>query len=155
MTSGVAVFDATPLIAFHEIGQLGLLRELFDQVVVPTLVSREVAPSLGVLPRWIVVQRVLSIPTFERSVDAGEIAAIALALQISAEFVILDDLSGRRVADDLGLNVTGSLGLLVSAKQHGLIPEVRPLMTAMTDNGLFTTRALQMRILELAGEIDL
>jgi predicted nucleic acid-binding protein len=154
MTSGVAVFDATPLIAFYQIGQLGLVQGLFLHTLVPPVVEREVAPSLGMLPHWIEVQDAIAMPSFSRRLDAGEQAAIALAMQVSAGFVVLDDLAGRLTAAELGLTVVGSLGLLVRAKRNGLIREVRPMMAEMISNRLYTSELLRREILELAGETD-
>ena len=116
MNSDTAVFDASPLIIFDQIGYFAVLRELFHQIVVPTAVAREVAPSLGQslgqLPSWIDVRSVPSVANLPRKLDRGERAAIALAMHLSADFIALDDLAGRRVAADLGFTVIGSLGLL-------------------------------------------
>ncbi len=83
---------------------------------------------------------------------AGEREAIALALAISADFVVLDDLSGRRVATSLGLDVTGSAGLLLRANDLGLIQSVRPDLDAMMAAGLYISTRLYHEILEAAGE---
>lgn len=149
-----AVLDASPLITFQQTGRLELLRGLFDRALVSAEVAREVAPSLGALPSWIEVRPAAAIPSISRMLGLGERAAIALALQLSAEFIVLDDLSARMVATELGLTVIGSLGLLVRAKERGLIGEVRPLMAAMTSHGLYTSDALRHHILALAGELD-
>ena len=152
MTSGVAVFDASPLIVFHQIGQLEILRWVFAHAIVPTVVAREVAPSLGELPGWIAVHHDFPIPSSSRKIDDGERAAIALAMRLSADFVVLDDLAGRRAAVGVGLTAIGSLGLLVRAKRSGLIREVRPEMDAMIFSGLFASEALYRQILSIAGE---
>ena len=153
MTTGIAVFDASPLIALHQVGQLTLVRELFLHTLVPPIVAHEVAPSLGLLPHWIEVQEGRVTPQLSRQLDAGERAAIALAIHRAADVVVLDDLAGRLAAAELGLAPVGSLGLLVRAKQRGLIPEVRPLMDAMIASRLYVSSALHRRILELAGEL--
>ena len=154
MTIGVAVFDASPLIAFYQVNQLELLRNLFTRNAVPAVVANEVAPSLGVLPRWIEVHEIFGVPSTARTLDVGEQAAIALTIDLSADFVILDDLAGRLTAAGLGLTTVGSLGLLVGAKRAGLITEVRPTMDAMIGDGLFASDLVYRQILELAGEID-
>jgi uncharacterized protein len=126
VNSEIAVFDAGPLIAFHQINRLELLRDLFGRVVAPPAVAQEVAPSLGTLPHWIEEQAIFKLPPFSRSLGAGERAAIALTIELHAEFVVLDDWDARSSAIELGLRVIGSLGLLVRAKESGLIGEVRP-----------------------------
>jgi len=89
---------------------------------------------------------------FVRNLGSGERAAIALAIQLSADFVVLDDLDARSSATDFGLTVIGSLGLLVRAKRSGLIDEVRPLADAMISHGLYASEALYRRILAIADE---
>lgn len=154
MSADTAVYDASPLIVFHQVGQLDLLRALFDHAYVPTAVAGEVAPSVGVLPSWIEVHPVFTSPAISPLLHAGERAAISLAVQLGADFVILDDLAGRKAAERMGLAATGSLGLLVRAKRDGVIREVNPLMDAMIAAGLFVSDALYRQILSIAGESD-
>jgi predicted nucleic acid-binding protein len=154
VSSSAAVFDASPLIVFHQVGHFDLLRGLFRQIVVPTAVAQEVAPSLGQLPSWVQERAVLSVPALPGKLDDGEREAIALTVQLSADFIALDDLPARRAAAGLGLTVIGSLGLLVRAKDHGLIREVRPTMDEMISTGLYASERLYHEILEAAGEVD-
>ena len=152
MRLDTGVFDASPLIALHQIGHLALPRSLFDQSLVPSTVAGEVAPSVGTLPDWIDVRDDFVVLELPQTLDAGELAAISLAVQISADVVALDDLAGGMMAADLGLTTTGSLGLLVKAKAAGLIDEVRPLMDAMIAHGLYASDTLYRQILAIAGE---
>jgi predicted nucleic acid-binding protein len=154
MTNGVAVCDATSLIAFHQVDLLWIIRNLFARIIAPDIVAQEVLPSLGTLPDWIEVHEATVLPDVPRSLDDGERAVIALALSLSADFAVLDDLAGRNAGADFGLTVVGTLGLLVRAKRFGLIVEVRSVMDTMIANGLFTSLILREKILELAGETD-
>ena len=83
---------------------------------------------------------------------AGEREAIALALEMGAAELILDDLAARRLAQSLQLAVIGSAGLLLRAKEHGLIQRVRPLMQAMQDVGFHISERVFAGILTAAGE---
>jgi predicted nucleic acid-binding protein len=148
----IAVFDAGPLIAFHQIDHLDLLRGLFHEVAIPHAVAQEVAPSIGILPHWFKMQAISTFPLFSRKLGVGERAATALSMQLSAGFVVLDDLDAGSSAIGLGLTVIGSFGLLVRAKRRGLIREVRPMMDAMLAHGLFASEHLYRQILVLAGE---
>ncbi len=112
----------------------------------------EVAPSLGTVPDWIDVRADFAALSLARDLDAGELAAISLAMRVSADFVVPDDLAGRLTAAALGLTTVGSLGLLVRAKANGPIDEVRPLMDAMIADGLYTGEGLYRLILSIAGE---
>jgi predicted nucleic acid-binding protein len=106
------------------------------------------------LPAWLEVVEAPALTVVPRSLDAGERSVIALALRLSADFAVLDDLAGRKAGAELGLTVVGSLGLLVRAKQFGLIAEVRPTMDEMIANGLYTSSILREKILHLSGETD-
>jgi len=150
----VVVADASPLIALQQIEPLGLLEVLFAEVYVPPAVAREVAPRL-VLPAWI-RERALGQPiardVLRASLGAGESEAISLALEIHADRLIIDERAGRHVAEALGLRVAGVLGLLVLAKQRGLIPEVRSHLDMLLRTGFRADLDLVDRILQRAGE---
>jgi predicted nucleic acid-binding protein len=148
----IGVSDAGPLIAFHQVNRLELLSHLFVHVVVRPVVAREVAPSLGALPSWIRIQDVQSSPSFSRNLGLGKSKAIALAMKLAADFLVLDDGGARAVATELGISVIGSLELLVRAKQSGQIDEVRPLMDAMISHRFYASEGLRRQILTVAGE---
>jgi predicted nucleic acid-binding protein len=152
VSADVAVSDASPLIALYQIDRLDLLRNQFDHVAVPPAIELEVAPSVGVLPTWMHRHHVPVHPDFLRRLDPGEREAIAVAVQIGANFLVIDDLPGRHAAVRLGLRVIGSLGLMVRAKRRGLTGDVRPLMDALIRNALFVSDRVYREILELAGE---
>ena len=154
MTAGIAVSDASALIVLHQIGRLDLLRGLFGRVAVPPAVAREVIPSLRTLPPWIELHQAPRNPELPAFLDDGEREAIALALQLVADTIVLDERPGRRTAARLGLDVVGSLGLLVRAKRVGMISDVRPIMDVMLSSGLFASDALYRQILVAAGELD-
>jgi len=157
------VADSSVLIVLAKIGRLDLLRDLFGHVTVPDVVWREVTgegdrPGAMVVAAeaWIeVVQpdRALAI-AHEVLVDAGEAAAIAVAQRLPSCLLLLDDARGRRLALRLGITIKGTLGLLVMAKQRGLLTEVRPLIDELERNGLFLSgelRALTLRAAREAG----
>jgi predicted nucleic acid-binding protein len=152
VTAAIAVTDSSSLIILYQIGRLELLRSLFRAVIAPPAVTREIAPSLGALPAWIRERRCPAIPNVVMSLHAGEREAIALALHVSADVIILDDLDGRRRAAQLGLTVIGSAGILLQARRRGLIDVVRPELDAMIANGFYVSRQLYREVLAAAGE---
>jgi predicted nucleic acid-binding protein len=154
VTDAIAVTDSSPLIVLYQIDRLELLRSLFRAVVAPPAVTREIAPSLGALPTWISERHFATTPNVAMSLDAGEREAIALALHVSADVIILDDLDGRRRAEQLGLDVIGSAGILLQARRRGLIDTVRPELDAMVANGFYVSRQLYREVLAAAGEED-
>jgi len=119
--------------------------------------TREIAPSIPTLPRWLRVEP-LKTPLPERvlrpSLGDGEREALALALEIQADRILLDDRIARRAADELGLVVTGTVGVLLAAKRHGSIHRVRPLVDLLVQKWFFVGPELYAEILRLAGEHD-
>ena len=155
MTGDVTVCNASPLIVFHQIGRLELFRAVLGKVLIPTAVAIEIAPSMGVPPSWIQMSSssvALNPMPWWSSLDRGEIEAIALALDFSARSVLLDDRSARRAAHQLGLNVVGSVGVLLEAHRRGLIGAVQPDLDAMIEAGFHLSRALYAEILAIAEE---
>lgn len=147
------VSNASPLIALAQIERLDLLQSLFTTVVIPPTVADEVRGSVR-LPDWLHV-RELSLPIavgVPSTLDPGESAAISLALELGAARIILDDLDARRTAGRLGLNVVGTLGLLILAKHRSLILHLRPLVDALGDVGFYFSPELYQRVVEQAGE---
>lgn len=89
-----------------------------------------------------------------RSLGDGEREALAMAVEIQAERILLDDRPARRVALELNLLVTGTAGVLLVAKRHGLIPRVRPCLDALIEKSFFIGSDLYDDVLHLAGEYE-
>lgn len=151
------VSNSSPLIACAAIGQLPLIAALFRSVLIPPAVAREIAPSIPTPPPWLAVQSLrapLPPAVLRQSLGDGEREAVGLALDIQAERILLDDRAARRVAQDLGLLVTGTVGMLLVAKRHGMIPALRPALEALVAQSFFISAALYDDILRAAGEMD-
>ena len=153
--AALVVADASVLIALDQIGQIPLLRALFEEVVIPPEVRREVAPGMPQLPEWIKTRsllRPLHARVLAASLDAGESEAISLALEGQAEWAILDDLPARRLAKELGIAIVGTAGVLFAAKQHGLIPSIRGPLDELRARGFRLRQNVYAEILNAAGE---
>jgi predicted nucleic acid-binding protein len=100
------------------------------------------------------VEENLSVVLLQRELklDRGESEAIVLAKNINADLIIIDERKARRIAKDVGLKVTGTLGILVEAKQQGLIKELKSLLDELMDNNIRISRKLYMEILNLVEE---
>lgn len=145
--SSLIVSNTGPLIALDACNQLDLLRSLYDRVVVPEEVERELARGGGTaLPSgltaahraWIEVLplSIQSSPWLLARLDAGEAAVIRLALEIGSPIVLMDEKRGVKVARNEGLNAIGSVGILMLAKSRGLVTEVRPHLYNMHSSGI-------------------
>jgi predicted nucleic acid-binding protein len=154
------VSNSTPLIAFARIEELELLRSIVHHVLVPEAVLQEITES-GNRPgateirsaSWVEVRAVRIIPPELLSLlDRGEAEAIALAEEVSADELLLDERAARAVAIARGLKIIGSAGLLVRAKQHGMITTVRPFLERMQMHGIRYSRQFVERLLLEIGE---
>jgi predicted nucleic acid-binding protein len=106
------VSNSSPLIALSRIQRLDLIPAVLQSILIPPAVAREIEPSIPVLPAWVSVK----VPSSQRSLltsrgrlGDGEREAIALASQIAADAVLIDERAGRRVAEEAGLKVIGTL----------------------------------------------
>ncbi len=144
------VSDAGPLIALAELGQLDLLHALGGDILIPPAVHAAVfLASSRACPPWITV-RSPSVSS-ATSLDQGEDEAIQLAAELSL-LILMDEKRGRRLAMTRGLRVTGTLGLLLEAKNRALVPAVAPLLRGLKDTGFHISRPLEAEVLRRAGE---
>lgn len=147
------------------IEQADLLARLFGEVFVPPAVGSEfarLAASTGRfaglrLPQWVKVRKPESIVTAitrHTELHPGESEALALAMEIHADGVLIDEAAGRAVAIELGLTPIGVLGILVRAKRHGQLTAVAPVIKALLERAQFRAAPeLVHEILKLAGEL--
>lgn len=151
MTGGTAVSNTSPLIVLDRIGQVDLLTRLFDTVFLPPAVVSELGPDFT-LPERIVIKAGVPTRVFTSSLGRGEVEAISLALEITPNYLIIDDSAARLVAERHGVNVVGTLGLLLAAKRRGFISEVKPLLEILSESGFRMTEDLANQVLRDAGE---
>ncbi len=153
------VINASPLIALGKMGLFDMLGQLPFVLVTPAQVKQELDAGIRVghsidVPNWVEV-RGLSSPLdpnlFDR-LDSGEAAVIQLALEIDIHTVCLDETKGRRIAKELGLSVTGSLGILGKTKELGIISEVKSFIVAAIENGIYYDNRLVDRFFRELGE---
>ena len=155
------VLNNTPLVAFWTLGRLDLLRDLFQEVLIPRAVEEEFLATDGHARRealanapWI-RSIALTQPRRARAyagLDRGEAEVLALAEERDARLVVIDERKGRRYAERVGLPLTGTLGVLLLAKEAGLIERVSDWTSKLQEAGLFLSPDLIRKILEVAGE---
>jgi len=155
------VADTSPLQYLFQVGLIELLRDLFGMVQVPVAVRNElqVGRSLGFdVPDpadhpWMSVRPTKHAPALERfDLGSGEHAAISLVLELGEGLVLLDDAAARTAANELQLSTTGTLGILLLAKERGLIVAVAPMLEELERRGFRITDAVRSRVLQMAGE---
>jgi|SRR5699024_182359 len=123
----VTVVDTSCLILLNKIDRLDLLLKLFDEVTITQTVADEFNKSV---PDWITVVSIDSkeIKGLASFLDKGEATSIAYALNNSNSLLLIDENKGRKVAKEIGLDITGSLGVLTAAKRKGYIEAVKPIL---------------------------
>ena len=159
------VSNTSPLCNLAIIGRLSLLKDRYTTVTIPVAVHRELEALSHPLGRsqiqralvdgWIVIAE----PTLNPAVgslhlDPGEMEAIQLALNLSADMLLIDERRGRQEARKLHIPVSGILGELLHAKGTGCLASVRVELTRLKDEaGFFLSDEMQMFVLTQAGEL--
>lgn len=148
----IIISDTSCLIVFAKINELDLLRRLFTEIVT----TDEVADEFGqVLPDWISVQSVKNKYYQEElklKVDSGEASAIALAVENHDSLLIVDDFKARKLATSLGIDIIGSIGILVKAKNEGVLVSVKSFFERIRKTDFRISDDLESAALKEAGE---
>lgn len=137
------VVNTGPLIALGRVGAFEIIGRLPIAFIIPAEVAREIEVGIRAghpvaVPTWATVHSLETAisPLGTHLLDAGEAAVIQLAVELGIKDVCIDEWRGRRAAVTVGLQVTGSLGLLGRAKRCGLIESVRPWIDKLTACGV-------------------
>jgi len=159
------ISNTSPISNLAAIGQLSLLQDVYGSIVIPQAVADEIAKVATIYVQaasvpdqpWITIQEVNDTTTVERlrgtHLDAGESEAIALALEVGADLLLIDEQLCRKVAVNKGLNITGLLGVLLEAKHRGFISQIKPIVDDLMIQARFRiSPQLYAEILYLAGE---
>ncbi len=153
------IANTTPLIALAEIGQLDILRLLYDSVIIPEAVLQEIieepAKSEVHCANWIQTQSIQHPEEkqfYRARLHAGEVEVLILAREIQADLLLIDDNTAKKAAKFAGFSVTGTLGILLRAKRAGLIHSVAPLLNQLSDRGFYVVEKIRTYVLNAAEE---
>ena len=152
MPDAVTISNSSGLIALEAIGRLDLLRQLYGTVLIPPAVAQECGSAVA---GWMQIQPVQNqgmVQSLRINLGHGESEAIALATEVPAARVILDDKKARRIARQLSLPVTGLLAVLLQAKQQGYVSSLREIIAELAAARFFLSDALADEALRQAGE---
>lgn len=147
------VSDTSCLIVLTNIGELDLLHKLYGQIITTLDIAIEYGEPL---PDWIEVKDVSDKDKqkiLELQIDRGESSAIALAMETPNCTIIIDDIKARKIAHQLGLTYTGTIGILIKAKLQGIIPSIKPLITKIKQTNFRLTDELESQALSQANEL--
>ena len=156
------VSNTTPILSLLKIDKLSLLKELYGKITIPYAVYQEIEkgvdkPYYKDLSKidWIDIKHLTtpSFPAYHIDLDLGETEVLLLSKELNADLVIIDEILARRYAKQLELNLTGTLGILLKAKQMYLIESVKELLDELKEKGNWYSSELTSNVLKLAKEI--
>lgn len=146
------IADTSCLIIYHKIDQLRVLHALFSDLIV----TDEVANEFGELPDWITVREVTDKGQYLKLAEElgkEEASSIALAMEFEESLLIIDERKGRKKAELLGIETIGSLGVLIKAKEKGVIREVREILELINQTDFRISPSVREAVLMQSGEI--
>lgn len=163
MHNRIVIVNSTPIIALSSIHKLDLLRELYGEVIIPKAVHDEVMVkkdfetqvSLARAKDWVLIKNISNSETkkfFKVQLHDGEVEVMLLGKELEADLLVIDDYIAREYAKYLEFKVTGTLGIILKAKENGILKEVKPLVLDLLDNGIYIGDKLIASILMMAGE---
>ncbi|MCW3109028.1 MAG: hypothetical protein JWQ09_3534 [Segetibacter sp.] len=148
----IIISDTSCLITLDKINLLIILKNLFKVVTITSLIAQEFGTALPdfiqtIEPSQSIFQKIL-----QMNIDAGEASAIALSLEYKDPLVIIDDLKARKIAEELKLNITGTLGVLIEARKKGFINNLSTVLKELAKTNFRLTDELIQHALKMAGE---
>lgn len=150
MSGSILLPDASPIIALGRAGRLGLLRQLYDQVITTRIVADEVVTIE--LPSWIVINDEIDEGVYERyrpGLDPGESSVLALARDFVDPILLLDDAAARKVSREEGYQFVGTLGIVIAAHDQRLIDDAETLIRQLVAEGLWVSSTIVHTALSL------
>lgn len=163
MIKNIIVLNTSPIIYLSSIGEIGILKKLFGEVLIPEAVKREIISGgkggLGFKEvnegTWIKTKKIKNEAAKKyllTDLDEGEAEVIVLAEEAKADIIIMDDRLGRKLAKVRGYSVIGTLRLLAIAKEKRIITEVKSRIEKLKDVGFWVSKDVFNAILKQAGE---
>lgn len=155
------ITNTTPILSLLKINKLDLLKELYGKVTVPSAVYQEIEkgkkkPYYQDLKQvaWIEIENIKNPDSraFFVDLDDGEAEVLILAKEQNADLVVMDEIMGREYAKQLGFNLTGTLGILLKAKDKGLINSLREILTELIEKGTWLNPKLISKVIKLSNE---
>lgn len=154
------VSNTTPIISLASVGKLDILKELFEEIIIPDAVYNEIKAkkSYGykeVEADFIKVKHIkgkIYRDLLLNQIDLGEAETIILAKEINANVIIIDDNIAYKIAANSGLNVVRTLSILLKAKEKGFIQEIKPLLDEMISKGRWYSKRVYRDFLKRINE---
>lgn len=155
----ILIADSSALVALAIVDKLEILDKLFGQVLIPLAVYDEITIENREESKKLLnyskdrVKDISSKINFNITLGKGESESIILYKEENADFLLCDDKKAKKFAQSFGMNVVGSLGILLKAKDKRLIGEIRPLITILKSSKVFIDDKIYHIVLEMAVEL--
>jgi uncharacterized protein len=159
----IVISDTSPLVCLLHLNHIGLLKDLFENVIIPTAVFNELINAKIIGHNFLQTNSFIQIktPVDKKKVedlmlilDEGESEAIVLSLELKTELLLIDEAPGRKIARQYGIPIKGILGVLLLAKEKSLINGVKPLIERLqTEINFRINNNLLQKILIEANEL--
>ena len=155
------VSNTTPIISLLKIGKLEILKNLYGNIYISNGVFNEIEAGKNKIfykdlsqVAWIFIQDIKNKKAIDYflDLDKGEAESIILASEIDEDLIILDETLGRFHAKHAGLKITGTLGVLLKAKQLAIIPVIKPLLLELKSKDIWLSEKLILKVLKIANE---
>lgn len=155
------ISNTTPILSLLKIDRLDLLKALYVKIIIPLAVYVEIEkgkdkPYYQNLLKfdWIEIMEIKNPESkvYFLDLDDGEAEVLILGNEQKADLLIIDEIMGRRYAKSLGFNLTGTLGVLLKAKENGLIVNIKTLLEELVEKGTWLSPKLISRVIGLANE---
>lgn len=152
----IVVSDTSVITSLIRVGRERLLQQLHGVVLIPEAVRQELMRAHSRIPKFLEIRQAVDrrfVARLEVELDLGEAEAIVLAKEAKADLLLIDEKLGRQIALREGLRVAGLLGVIIEAKQRGLIDSVRELVDRLESAaGFRVSDAVREEAFRLAGE---
>ena len=148
----IIISDTSCFIILTNIGELDLLHQVYGQITTTIDIAAEFGEKL---PEWVEIKDVkdkFRQQLLEMQIDKGESSAITLALETPDCTLILDDYKARRIAEQLRLSYTGTIGVIIKAKLMGIIPSIKPTLDRIRQTDFRISEAIEIQALKEANE---
>lgn len=146
------ISDTSCFIILSNIGELELLHKVYGEIITTIDIATEFSETL---PSWVEIKKVIDVSKqqiLELQIDRGEASAIALALETPESIVILDDFKARKIALRLGINYTGTIGVIIKAKLKGIIPSIKPILEKIKNTNFRISIDIEIKAFREADE---
>lgn len=146
------ISDTSCFIILSKIEALDLLQKIYGQIITTSDIVEEFGE---ILPEWVIIKNASDSykqKILELQLDKGESSAIALAIEMPESILILDDFKARKIAQQLGLTITGTIGVIVKAKLTGKIPSIKPYLDKIKITNFRISSEIEAQALKEANE---